>query len=510
MKNVLISLQLLVFMLIGVVGLLAFGTIISDKFTDGKINYEIEFVTEYTESHNEQYLADKILTMAENNNIHEVIDFCEKYDMKIAIYVGHSRPIYSNMIINNMTLQEEKTANHYYGEKYSLYLISNNVVIEKQPFFYSISPAWKYLYARIWIAFLGVIASLAILAASILLMAKYGTAVNKIWVYLSAVAVGEISILIHFGLFENKFLIVCILLEKIVVGVIAYCILARLGKVYSKVQRMAYEGLNDSAIGTDSEQKDITIKPFSLNDFENDMDSVSEYVSDAVKSKLKSERLRTELITNVSHDLKTPLTSVINFSDLINKEAEPDTTIAEYADHLHKQSIKLKELLDALLDASKAASGALEVNMEACDVHTLLEQCVVEYEDRLAKAGVELIEKYPDDDVKILADVRFLHRIFENVLINICKYSMPGTRAYIDAAVVNGKVSISFKNISKEPLDISAEELTERFVRGDKSRHTEGHGLGLSVVRSLMELQNAKTDIVVNGDLFVISLVFKM
>ncbi len=231
-------------------------------------------------------------------------------------------------------------------------------------------------------------------------------------------------------------------------------------------------------------------------------------VSEAVNEKMKSERLKTELITNVSHDLKTPLTSIINFSDLISKEAPKEGIVAEYATHLQKQSVKLKNLLEALLEASKAATGALDVNLESCNVHIMLEQCVVEYEQKLSDMGIRLVENYPDDEMLVMADVQFLRRIFDNLLQNICKYAMQDTRVYLDAKSVDEKVIISFKNISKEPLNISADELTERFVRADSSRHSEGNGLGLSIVKSLMDLQNADMRLSVNADLFMVELVF--
>ena len=503
MKNVLISLQLFVFMVIGIGCLSLFGTLITDKLSGEKINGEIEFAATYSETHSESVVAYKILELAEDNKIVSIINLCELYNIKLAIYAGHSRPIYNNMVFNNMTRKDEQTASYYTSDNFTMYMICNEPEISNTSRIYYIAPIWRFLYARIWLVILGSVISIGLFALAHWLMSKYGTTVNKVWVYLCVVTLVEVGMLYRLGFEVSRFLICFVVLEKVIIAVGIYCILHRLGNIYGRIQKMAYEGNSEGA-------NNILIKPFTMKDFEKDMESVSEYVSEAVSSKLKSERLRTELITNVSHDIKTPLTSVINFADLINKEAEPDTTIAEYSEHLHKQSIKLKELLDALLDASKAASGALETNMELCDVHILLEQCVVEYEDRMSKANIELIEKYPEEAVKIKADVRFLHRIFENILINICKYAMPGTRAYIDAKVVNGKVCIAFKNTSKEPLDISADELMERFVRGDKSRHTEGHGLGLSVVSSLMELQNAKSEIEVNADLFVITLVFQM
>ncbi len=231
-------------------------------------------------------------------------------------------------------------------------------------------------------------------------------------------------------------------------------------------------------------------------------------MQNAVNEKMKSERMRTELITNVSHDIKTPLTSIINYVDLIKKENPENENIREYIGVLDRQSVRLKKLIEDLVEASKASTGNLTVNLSECEAGVLLSQTAGEFDERLKNAGLTPVLSIPEESVKIMADGRHLWRVFENLTGNICKYSMPGTRVYMELAKRDGKAVITFKNISKYELNISGEELTERFVRGDKSRNTEGSGLGLSIARSLTELQKGEMRIEVDGDLFKVTLTF--
>jgi len=232
------------------------------------------------------------------------------------------------------------------------------------------------------------------------------------------------------------------------------------------------------------------------------LNNISIGMSRAVEERMKSERFKTDLITNVSHDLKTPLTSIINYVDLLKKRNIDDSDAKEYIDILERQSAKLKKLTEDLVEASKASSGSITVTPERTDIKELLGQAVSEYSDKLTKAGVEAVINAPEKDVAVFADGRLLWRVFDNLLGNICKYSQTGTRAYIDVLDDAGTVSVTFKNISNYQLNISADELMERFVRGDVSRHTEGSGLGLSIAKSLTELQGGKFSILVDGDLF--------
>lgn len=242
--------------------------------------------------------------------------------------------------------------------------------------------------------------------------------------------------------------------------------------------------------------------PGLLKNLARDINEMSDSISVAVEDRMKSERLKTELITNVSHDIKTPLTSIINFADLIAKEESENPKIQDYADHLYKQSSRMKKLIEDLVEVSKASTGNVETNLELCDVRVLLGQCQGEYESRLKDYDLELVVKLCEEPIRIVADTRMLWRVFDNLMGNICKYAQRETRVYLSTELQGDKVRIIFKNISNYALDIPPEELMERFVRGDLSRHSEGNGLGLSIVRSLMELQKGKIELAVDGDLF--------
>ena len=236
--------------------------------------------------------------------------------------------------------------------------------------------------------------------------------------------------------------------------------------------------------------------------------------------------MKTELITNVTHDIKTPLTSIINFSDLLEKElcsvyetpigevssitieTEKVERIQEYFSILHQDSERLKHLIEDLLEVSKASTGNLDIYLEPCDTAMMLAQAAVEYEQRLESAGLTLLTKQPKQAIYIMADSRRLWRIFDNLLNNICKYSHSGTRVYLTLEEENDFAVITFKNISHTPLDVAPDELMERFVRGDTSRHTEGNGLGLSIAKSLTELQKGTMDLAIDGDLFKATLRF--
>lgn len=239
-----------------------------------------------------------------------------------------------------------------------------------------------------------------------------------------------------------------------------------------------------------------------------DLNSITDGMNRAVGERMKSERFRTELITNVSHDIKTPLTSIINYVDLLEKEQPENEKMREYLEVLDRQSAKLKKLIDDLLEASKASSGSMSVNLTECELGILLDQMAGEYSEKLSAAGLELILTKPEESVKIMADGRHMWRIFDNLLNNICKYAQRGTRVYLDLTADALKAAVTFRNISATRLNISGDELTERFVRGDSSRNTEGSGLGLSIAQSLAQLQKGALDITVDGDLFKVVLRF--
>ena len=231
--------------------------------------------------------------------------------------------------------------------------------------------------------------------------------------------------------------------------------------------------------------------------------------TNAVEESLKSERLKTELITNVSHDIKTPLTSIINYVDLLKKEDIQDEKAKEYIEILDNKSQRLKKLIEDLVEASKASSGNIKINKEVLNVKELLNQVTGEFEDKFNKRGLKIITKFPEEEIYIKADNRYLYRVLENIYSNVAKYAEENTRVYVDCIIDADEVAIYVKNISKDELNISTDELMQRFVRGDKSRNTEGSGLGLSIAKSLTELQGGKFNIYLDGDLFKVGIKFK-
>jgi len=240
------------------------------------------------------------------------------------------------------------------------------------------------------------------------------------------------------------------------------------------------------------------------------LDRIGHGIDIAVEERMKSERMKTELITNVSHDIKTPLTSIINYSDLIAKETTENEKISEYSLVLLRQSERLKRLIDDLVEASKASTGNIEIIAEPFDLGVLFSQTTGEYEEKLTKNELTLITKQPEEPVHIMADGRRMWRIFDNLMNNICKYAQSGTRVYLTLEKVGNEAVISFKNTSRDALDVPADELLERFTRGDTSRNTDGNGLGLSIAKSLAELQGGKLNITVDGDLFKVVLRFPL
>lgn len=221
----------------------------------------------------------------------------------------------------------------------------------------------------------------------------------------------------------------------------------------------------------------------------------------AVEQRMKSERLKTELITNVSHDIKTPLTSIVNYVDLLKKEDLPEQA-AEYVTVLDRQSGRLKKLTEDLVEASKASTGNIPVALQPIVVNEIIHQAVGDYDQRLTAGKIEVIINTFEGSLSAMADGRLLWRVLDNLLSNVCKYAMPGSRLYIDLTTQGSRVALSMKNISRDALNVSADELMERFVRGDSSRHAEGSGLGLNIAKSLMELMGGTFGIAVDGDLF--------
>ncbi len=238
------------------------------------------------------------------------------------------------------------------------------------------------------------------------------------------------------------------------------------------------------------------------------LNNLRQGIQHAVEEQMKSERMKTELITNVSHDIKTPLTSLVSYVDLRKKEPMPNDQAREYLNVLDRQAARLKKLTEDLVEASKASTGSLTVHFQPTDVNVLLSQSAGEYQEKLAARDLSLVLTPAEEAPWISADGQLLWRVFENLLSNAQKYAMPGTRVYLSCQATEAEVAVTFRNISATPLNISAEELMDRFVRGDAARSTEGSGLGLSIARDLTQLQHGRFDLTIDGDLFKVVLTF--
>lgn len=309
----------------------------------------------------------------------------------------------------------------------------------------------------------------------------------------------EVLIFVVFGVDYSKIMIVWFA-EKAV-------ILFAGGEILIQMKRLQ-EGGKHIAEGDMDYQIDTEHMLPALKEHAADLNRINEGVSKAVNEKMKSERFKTELITNVSHDIKTPLTSIINYVDLLEKEEIPNENAKEYLEVLERQSARLKKLIEDLIEASKASSGSLSVNLEKLEAGVFLVQTVGEFKEKTEKNKLDLQIKKPGEPIYIVADGRHFWRVIDNLMNNICKYAQPETRVYINLEQTGEKVQITFRNTSRYPLNISSEELMERFVRGDSSRNTEGNGLGLSIAGSLMELMHGKMQLFVDGDLFKVVLEF--
>jgi len=237
------------------------------------------------------------------------------------------------------------------------------------------------------------------------------------------------------------------------------------------------------------------------------LNALADVAVEAAKRQMKSERMKAELITNVSHDIKTPLTSIINYVDLLQK-ADSQAQAEEYLEVLSRQSLRLKKLIEDLMEMSKASTGNMPVELTSVDAAEAINQALGEFADKLEATGLVPVFCVPEQPIIMRADGRLTWRVLSNLLINAVKYALPSTRLYIDLVALNGKVLISLKNISREQLNVSSDELMERFVRGDASRNTEGSGLGLNIAKSLMELQGGQLQLLVDGDLFKVMLIF--
>ena len=237
------------------------------------------------------------------------------------------------------------------------------------------------------------------------------------------------------------------------------------------------------------------------------LNRIGEGMETALAEKIRSERLKTELITNVSHDIKTPLTSIINYTDLLSREPL-EGAAREYTEVLSRQAARLKKLTEDLIEASKASTGNIAMNPERLDLCQIVRQSLGEYAARLAAHDLQVVETIPEEEIYVTADGRQLWRVLDNLFSNVCKYALAGTRVYVHTAVHENCVTISIKNISRDPLMIASDELTERFVQGDASRSAEGSGLGLNIAKSLTELQGGTLRLCCDGDLFRADITF--
>ena len=317
--------------------------------------------------------------------------------------------------------------------------------------------------------------------------------------------------IIYWGFVAISIILACFLwsgigfLILIAFWIWAYYKLLQYNKKLQKINealRNIYEGNPNVKLNEEELEGTLKIMAKYIND-------IAGGFTNAIEQSLKSERLKTELITNVSHDIKTPLTSIINYVDLLKKEEINNAQIEQYIAVLDKKSQRLKKLIEDLVEASKVSSGNVKLNMEVINLKELLNQTVGEFEDKLEKKNLKIEMDLPNENMLIKADNRYLYRVIENVFSNISKYALEGSRVYIKLEKQKEEVYLEFKNISKDKLNISAEELMQRFVRGDKSRYTEGSGLGLSIAESLTELQGGKFKIDIDGDLFKVEIKWK-
>ncbi|MBN1067840.1 sensor histidine kinase [Clostridium botulinum] len=266
--------------------------------------------------------------------------------------------------------------------------------------------------------------------------------------------------------------------------------------------------INRIKIGTDNILKGnynnkIDVKgAIILKDIANNVMNIEDGLDKAIDKAVKSEKMKGELITNVSHDLKTPLTSIINYIDLLDRENISEEDKKRYLEILKERSLRLKVLIEDLFEASKASSGTLELDMENLDPVALIRQTIGEFENEIEKSNLQFIKNIPEGKLSIYADGKKTFRVFQNLISNILKYSMKNSRVYIEVCEEDEYISIVFKNISEYQVDFTEEEILERFKRGDSSRTTEGSGLGLSIAKSLVELQGGQFIISIDGDLF--------
>ena len=292
-----------------------------------------------------------------------------------------------------------------------------------------------------------------------------------------------------------------IVIPMILFGIFIYYILM---KNINEVARISSES---SEIVKGNYKKNIAKNGGLYDGIVDNFNNIGENLDLAIEDAVKSERLKTELITNVSHDLKTPLTSIINYSDLLSKDDNTKDEVKEYSKIINEKSNKLKVLIEDLFEVSKATSNNIELDRQELDFNSLVQQSIGEWEDKIKENNIEIISNLPEEKVMLKIDGQKFSRVLDNLFSNISKYALENSRVYVDLIEEDG-VKLTIKNISKYPLNISAEELMERFTRGEKSRTTSGSGLGLSIASSFVRAHGASFDIDIDGDLFKVRIEF--
>lgn len=326
----------------------------------------------------------------------------------------------------------------------------------------------------------------------------YSTKITtKVFIYFGLIL--PLAILILF-VFVNNIMLV-LFLEVVLLTIVLYRII-RTTKGYAQIEeklKEMYEGNNKKQL----DKQDFVPEFHSTVKYIND---ISNGFENAIQDRMKSERLKAELITNVSHDIKTPLTSIINYVDLLKQENIQNEKVNEYIEILDSKSQRLKKLTEDLIEASKVSTGNISLNLEDINIVQLIKQALGEFEDKFKMHGLKTILDSENNEITIKADNKYMYRIIENLFSNIAKYALENSRVYIDIRKTQKSIIIEIKNISKDRLNISADELMQRFVRGDKSRTTEGSGLGISIAQNLTELQGGTFNLKLDGDLFKVQL----
>lgn len=486
----------------------------------------------YNESYSEEYSMDiyRILYDKENNIYYADLGYCDieglYEDTLLAVKIAGDEVTYPDaqeisadyLTNNNYTIADEQgyvvednivsfKAKHSYQND-SYYIISyistpldsskNDLFVRGEKLINTFFPL-KYLLIASLIALfvIGVISFIVMIKeifVGLITTWQTNTSIILRWAILFIfLTLAEGAALVGF---DNAYTILCILwfIEKIILFVLFISWVAQLNALTIYSDKLAAGNLDEHI---ESDKMHYDIKCIADN-----IAKIQDGIDIATNEKIKSERFKTDLIANVSHDIKTPLTSIISYVDLLTKEGADCENAQEYLGILSRQSEKLKKLIEDLIEASKASSGAINISMSAGDVGVLLTQIIGEYVEKLNEKNINLVTNVRSDLQTIEFDGQHLQRVIDNLMGNICKYSLPGTRAYVDAWQKDGKTYVTFKNISSESLNMTADELIERFTQGDKSRNTEGHGLGLAIASSLMQVMKGDLQIDIDGDLF--------